>query len=254
MEIINPNEIGVKISTLIKESNEKFYAITPFVKIADWKKIIISIEQAKKKNVSIKFFIREIDQENYEILTSLGVEIFKITGLHTKLYFNETEAIISSMNLYEFSDLHSIDIAILYKDRESYNKIYNYYLKYIKPHDTKHYLSKTTENNLINIQEYLVDRFSNTRISLSGDYLFSRNLIPKFDVFIRQNEMTLKLPKKQVTENEIDELTTNIETNTKHKVKLNNPNESYKYYTWDIQLADLTKFEIIELISNLSEI
>jgi hypothetical protein len=66
--------------------------------------------------------------------------------------------------------------------------------------------------------------------------------------------MTLKLPKKQVTENEIDELTTNIETNTKHKVKLNNPNESYKYYTWDIQLADLTKFEIIELISNLSEI
>jgi hypothetical protein len=253
MEIINPNEIGVKISTLIAESNEKFYAITPYVKIADWKKIIVSIEQAKRKNVSIKFFIREIDQRNYEILTSLGVEIFKIEGLHTKLYFNETEVIVSSMNLYEFSDLHSIDIAILYKDKENYNKIYDYYLKYIKPHDTSHYHSKTTENNLIKIQEYLVDRFSSTKINLSGDYLFSSNLIPKFDVIIRQNELTLKLPNKQITENEIDAITTSIERNTKYKVTPNKPTEKYRYCTWDIQLTDLTKLEIVELISNLSK-
>lgn len=253
MEIINPNEIGVKISTLIAESNEKFYAITPYVKVADWKKIIVSIEQAKKRNVAITFFIREIDQKNYEILTHLGVDIFKIAGLHTKLYFNETEVIVSSMNLYEFSDLHSIDIAILYKDKESYNKIYDYYLKYIKPHNTRHYLSKTTENNLIKIQEYLVDRFSNTKINLSGDYLFSSNLIPKFDVIIRQNEMTLKLPNKKVTENEIDAITTSIERNIKYKVTSNKPTESYKYCTWDIQLTDLTKLEIVELISNLSK-
>ena len=253
MEIINPNEIGVKISTLIAESNEKFYAITPYLKIADWKKIIVSIEQAKKRNVLIKFFIREIDQKNYEILTNIGVDIFKIEGLHTKLYFNETEVIVSSMNLYEFSDLHSIDIAILYRDKENYNKIYDYYLKYIKPHDTRHYHSKATENNLIKIQEYLVDRFSNTKINLSGDYLFSNNLIPKFDVFIRQNEITLKLRNKQVTENEIDAITTSIERNTKYKVTPNKPIESYKYCTWDIQLTDLTKLGIVELISNLSK-
>lgn len=137
MEIINSNEIGAKISTLIAESNEKFCAVTPFVRISEWKKIIISIERAKARNVSINFFVREINQTDYEALTKIGVEIFVIKGWHTKLYFNEKEVIISSMNLYEFSDLNSIDIAIFYKDTESYNKFYDYFLKYIKPQQIK---------------------------------------------------------------------------------------------------------------------
>lgn len=63
--------------------------------------------------------------------------------------------------------------------------------------------------------------------------------------------MTLKLPNKQVSEKEIDELTAIIESVITQKVIINKPTENYKYCTWDIGLTNLTKLEIVDLITNL---
>lgn len=131
MELINPNEIGAKISTLIAESENKFYAVTAFINLSAWKKILINLQKAKKRGVEIKFFYREIRNEDYQILKNIGIDLYEIKGLHTKLYFNENEMIVSSMNFYEYSDLHSIDIAIKYSDAENYGKLFLYFQKYI---------------------------------------------------------------------------------------------------------------------------
>ncbi|PZP44576.1 MAG: hypothetical protein DI598_14300 [Pseudopedobacter saltans] len=254
MELIKPNEIGVKISTLISEASEKFYAITPYVNISDWKKIIVSIEHAKKRNVSIKFYIREINEENFKILTSLGVQLFKIKNLHTKLYFNENELIVSSMNLYEFSDLHSIDIAILYRDRESYIKFYDYFLKYINPIQQVKYCSPNSQTELIEIKEYLTSIFPNSRINLSSDYLLSSLLIKKFDLFIRTNEITLKLRNKNASESEFDNITNEINKKVHNDVIANKPSGNYMYYTWDIKLVGYnTPLEIANLVRILND-
>lgn len=38
MEIINPNEIGSKISTLVIESKTRFIAVSPYIELKSWKK------------------------------------------------------------------------------------------------------------------------------------------------------------------------------------------------------------------------
>ena len=106
MQVVNPNKIGAKISTLISESNEKFYAITPYLDLSKWSKILVNLENAIKRGVEVKFYFREIKEKDFQVLSSLRVELNQISGLHTKLYINESETIVSSMNLYEYSDLH----------------------------------------------------------------------------------------------------------------------------------------------------
>mgnify|MGYP000542252909 CR=1 FL=1 len=56
MKIINPNEIGSKISTLISESNQTFCAVTPYLDLSKWKKILINLENAVKRNIKITFY------------------------------------------------------------------------------------------------------------------------------------------------------------------------------------------------------
>ncbi|MDF3078022.1 MAG: hypothetical protein K0S09_1911 [Sphingobacteriaceae bacterium] len=46
MEVINPNEIGVKISTLIAEANKSFIAVSAYINLSQWKKIIVNLEKA----------------------------------------------------------------------------------------------------------------------------------------------------------------------------------------------------------------
>ena len=193
MDIINPNEIGTKISTLIAESDEKFYAITPYIDLSKWKKMIINIEKAIKRGVSIKLFYREIKQDDLKILTKLGVELIQIKGLHTKLYFNEKSVIVSSMNLYESSDLYSIDIALYFEEKKEYNKIYTYFKKYISPEKKK---SEVLDNSaeLDELHGFLSNKFYESRINKSKTYLFSDDLHPYFDVFIESSKIGFKIP------------------------------------------------------------
>jgi len=117
MEIINPNEIGAKISTLVSESKKRFIAVSPYIGLKDWKKVLLNLERAQKRNVSIDFYYREIRDEDFHALRNIGVKLFKIPGLHTKLYFNDDEFVLTSMKIYEYSDLHSVTLAYTTKIR-----------------------------------------------------------------------------------------------------------------------------------------
>lgn len=252
MELINPNEIGAKISTLIAEATETFCAVTPYVKISDWKKIIVNLTDAKNRNVKIKFFIREIEQADYFTLKNLGIELFLIPGLHTKLYFNEKEVIVSSMNLYEFSDLHSIDLAILYNDSDSYMRLNNYFKKYI---DSKAIVNHPTEDRpheLLKVQQVLKERFSNARINLSGNYLFTKDLIPGFEMFIEEHKTTVRFASRRATEVEIDRFSNNVFNTLKYRTTLSKPSEKSDYYTWDIDLGQPRELELVGLINDIN--
>jgi hypothetical protein len=255
MEVVNPNEIGAKISTLIAESKEKFYAVTAFIDLSKWTKILVNLEQAKRRGVSIKFFFREIREADYQVLVQMGIELYKINGLHTKLYFNESEIIVSSMNFYEFSDLFSIDIALHYKDTENYNKLYDYFQKYINSQkSTSTYFSNQSRTDLRTLHMNISDRFKESRITAAQTYLFSKDLVPVFDIFITPIEVTLKFPGKKPSTDKVQELTGKLRQTIKSDFKVNEPSEKYSYCTWDISLKDQPSLEIMNLIFNLRSI
>jgi hypothetical protein len=241
MEIINPNEIGVKISTLISEANVKFHAVTPFLDLSKWRKIIINLESAVDRGVEIKFYFREIKEKDFQVLYNLGVELSQIDGLHTKLYLNENETIVSSMNLYEFSDLYSIDIALHFKESHDYNKIYNYYTKYIfsKKND-KNYISLTYKEKLVTLHNFLENRFSEYRINKGATYLYTKNLIPIFHLFIEPAKIKIKYPGKNPKQKLITELEQKITNIYRGEIKAHsyNTTKETKYYLWEISLPE----------------
>ena len=65
MEIINPNEIGSKISTLIIEAKEKFVAVTPYINIRNWKKITTNIQKAGSRFQDIQVDIYPNPTQNW---------------------------------------------------------------------------------------------------------------------------------------------------------------------------------------------
>jgi len=257
MNVINPNEIGSKISTLIAESNEKFIAVSPYIDLSEWRKIIINLERAIKRGVKIDLYFREIKEIDFQLLKKIGVNLYKIKGLHTKLYLNETEVIVSSMNLYEFSDLYSIDIAIHFKETKEYNKIYDYFLKYINSEkEDQQYNSKESEQNLDGLHKYLIDRFSGYRINSAKTYLFSKNLNPRFHLFIESSKIGFKYPQKNPSTEKVNELNQSLKNIFNDRIIFREYNTcaETKYCIWEIDISNGDYLDFVNIITESQRI
>lgn len=123
MILIKPKEISGKIMTLIDESDEYFTSISPYYKFENWNKLIRSFENAIKRNVKLNFYVREDAKNDQKELENFGFEFITIPMLHAKIYFNEKQGIVSSMNLYRSSDEKSIDIAYMTESKEEYQEL-----------------------------------------------------------------------------------------------------------------------------------
>lgn len=131
MELIKPLEIAGKIMTLFAEAKEFVIVISPYYKLNYWRKLNRIITDAKNKNISITFFVREGEYQSIQEIRNLGYEPIQIKNLHAKLYFNESEAVITSMNLNESSDANSLDIGLKTQTAEEYKSVFQFYEKYI---------------------------------------------------------------------------------------------------------------------------
>lgn len=146
MQLIKPSEVSGRIMTLIEESERSLVLVSPYVKIGKWYKLKNKINDAQNKNLSIEFYIRK-DNENElsknEVL-SLGIIPIEIPNLHSKLYFNEKQAIITSMNLLTSSDINSLEIGYSTETKKEYDEIIDYYKRYIFVHKN---ITSTINNN-----------------------------------------------------------------------------------------------------------
>lgn len=139
MKLIKPSEVSSKIMTLIEESEEKIILISPYVKVAKWYKLVKKIEEAKKRNIDIEFYIREDNGENNsqaEVI-KLGLIPIEIKDLHCKLYMNEKKAVMTSMNLLLSSEINSLELGYETESKDEYSEIYDFYKRYISKHSEK---------------------------------------------------------------------------------------------------------------------
>lgn len=89
--------------------------VTPYIRLDD--KIRDVIEEACKRGVNIQFLVRkgaEREPRDSRFLAEMNnIEVFELPYLHAKIYWFESLAIISSMNLYDFSDRKSREIGVI---------------------------------------------------------------------------------------------------------------------------------------------
>ena len=131
MELIKPLEITSKIMSLISEAERYVVIVSPYYNLTKWIKFKNVIEKAKKKGVEFTFYVRQGEAMSINEVKMLGFVPFEIERLHAKLYFNESSAIMTSINLNISFDNDSLDIGTISVNEDEYNKIASYFIKHI---------------------------------------------------------------------------------------------------------------------------
>jgi len=128
MNILYKEELVKKLQELIDNSEEFLYIVSPYFELLP--DIYDSLKKIREKNVKINIFVRKNDDNNIDFyhkeLKELGIKFFIIKQLHAKIYINEKQAIIGSINITEnaFFKLEEIG-GIANKNDDEYNQIKN---------------------------------------------------------------------------------------------------------------------------------
>jgi hypothetical protein len=105
--------LGHYLQKLINDANEKLILISPYLKISDRLKQSLTDKDRMKIDIRIIYGKDELQPAEHNWLKSmLSIRISFCQNLHAKCYLNEKAAIITSMNLYDFSQINNNEMGI----------------------------------------------------------------------------------------------------------------------------------------------
>ena len=124
-EFITTLGISFQIENIIKNARNKLVLVSPYLQLSPL--FFDRLKDATQRGVMLKvvFGKNELDPSKYDALSSLAnIELFFYQNLHAKCYFNERTMVITSMNMYEFSEKNNREMGI-FIDRSADAAIFN---------------------------------------------------------------------------------------------------------------------------------
>lgn len=111
---LRTSSISAELENLIRDARKELYIISPYLKLSDNVKELLNDKEREKVEVRIVFGKQELAPAEMSYLEGLSyVRLYFSKNLHAKCYLNEDKMIISSMNLYEFSQQNNREMGIL---------------------------------------------------------------------------------------------------------------------------------------------
>lgn len=121
--ILDTHETNTWISHISEDARKHLVIICPYLKINEKLKRTIEVADRNGVNVFVIYGKRELDEGTLSWLKGLRhSNIASIKDLHAKLYMNEEFAVISSMNLYEYSQVNNEELGVLCGKRQDRNE------------------------------------------------------------------------------------------------------------------------------------
>ena len=129
-EFLTTKEISERIDKIIIGGAEKkIILMSPYVKMDT--RIVESLSEALKNNKTLEVFVvygkKKLPDTEKKKLENMNITVLYRPSLHAKCYMNEGAAILSSMNLHEYSqeknDEFGIFIQKMSDDRRVYEKM-----------------------------------------------------------------------------------------------------------------------------------
>jgi hypothetical protein len=116
IEFLETTGVTAALRKLILDTKSYLYLISPYVQLSDRSKELLK-EVDSVPGIKITFFCRKDGKISMEDLNFLqtklqNVQVYEIKNLHAKCYLNENTAIITSMNLYQFSQENNREMGI----------------------------------------------------------------------------------------------------------------------------------------------
>ena len=102
------------LEELIKNASDRLILISPFLKLNDRIKELLEDKNRLKIDIRIVYGKSELQPEEINWLNELSfVRTSFCKNLHAKCYMNESTCIITSLNLYEFSQVNNNEMGVL---------------------------------------------------------------------------------------------------------------------------------------------
>ncbi|EEE7366024.1 DNA repair protein [Salmonella enterica subsp. enterica serovar Berta] len=176
VKILNTTGINYYLEQIISSAQDRLIIISPYLKLSDRIKELIEDKNRLKVDIRIVYGKSELNPEQHNWLLNLPyVRLSFCQNLHAKFYANESDALICSLNLYDFSQINNHEIGVLINknnDLEPYSDAMNESQKIIRI---------STENlahndiNLISIEK-------NNDSDNDGDFITSSSLSKKHNI------------------------------------------------------------------------
>ena len=114
------------LDRIIEEANRELVLISPYIKADKETKNLLK-NKTRATTIHVIYGKKELKPAEQSFLDSLGIATTFLKNLHAKCYLNENEALLTSMNLYQFSQEHNDEMGILVSrqdDAELYKSIH----------------------------------------------------------------------------------------------------------------------------------
>jgi len=113
-KFLNGPGVQAALIELIKNSDKDLFIVSPYLKISPvMKTYLASID---RKDISISIVYRSgttVTDDDLAFFKGLDhLKLYQCENLHTKCYINESEGLVTSMNLHEYSQTHNWEMGI----------------------------------------------------------------------------------------------------------------------------------------------
>lgn len=114
MEIIGTTKISYEIEKILNEAEDYLVLVSPYLKLNDRLKVRLSDSLNRVEKAYLIYRHGSLNFLDKKWLSSYkNLKLFEVKNLHSKIYLNEEQTIITSMNLYEYSQINNHEIGVL---------------------------------------------------------------------------------------------------------------------------------------------
>lgn len=122
MEFLTTKGIAASIEKIIRTARERIVIISPYIKVD--KTYIERLHEADRNNIQIYIVFGKKDMADFEkdkFQNFRNLKIYFLENLHAKCYMNENSALITSMNLYGYSEENNREMGLFINRSDNYN-------------------------------------------------------------------------------------------------------------------------------------
>ena len=114
VKFLTTTGVSHQLEEIIKNANDRLILISPYLRMNRRIKDLLVDQDRMKRDIRLVYRNRELQPEESDWLESMpSIRTSYCESLHAKCYLNEREALITSMNLYEFSQVNNDEMGIL---------------------------------------------------------------------------------------------------------------------------------------------
>ncbi len=176
-KFLNSSGTTYHLEELIKNASDRLIIISPYLKLNERIKELLEDRNRLKIDIRIVYGKNDLHPEEINWLKNLTfIRTSFCKNLHAKCYLNENECIITSLNLYEFSQVNNNEMGVLIyrnEDTKLYADTYEEAQRIIRISDeVRMSLEKVTETKIETDKKVIVDNHAS--VNQPAETFFSK--------------------------------------------------------------------------------